>query len=301
MIGKQKPPAADNGSGVNRCADLGKIGAETSPAKSSRQQAPGSHTPKARWRREALRKMKGKARPCAIVAVLPVAMDDSLRTLASNDWLMFETSLDKRSVAYALADLVQAGLIRVEIKGPRRTITAVPPPAEDGEKGAQVVHPRTGEKGARSERKARTTCAPIEGRSSPKPPRTEFQRSVALAAARERTPFTPGTLPAWMQDDEPTETAPHSSPESSATLGGGIAARRPATLAEAETEILRHIGGGSVERGKTLATRIHPDVIWIFSALHLQGDMSPERFTVVDRMIDKVRSAETTRDVRGAA
>lgn len=300
MTGKQKPPAAGNGSGVHGCADPTKIERDNSRPRAPRQQAPGSHTPKARWRREALRKMKGKARPCAIVAVLPVAMDDSLRTLASNDWLMFETSLDKRSVAYALADLVQAGLIKVEIKGPRRTITALPPPAEDAEKGAQVVHPRTGEKGARSERKARTSCSPIEGRSSPKPPRNEFQRSVALAAARERAPFVPGSLPAWMQDDEPADRPQHLD-QTAPTPSGGIAARRPTTLAEAETDILRHIGGGSVEHGKALAKRIHPDVIWIFSSLHLQGDMSPERLTVVDRVIDMVRSAETARDVRGAA
>lgn len=77
-----------------------------------------------------------------------------------------------------------------------------------------------------------------------------------------------------------------------------MAAQRPGTFQEAETAILKFVGDGSVERG---TQRAHPHVTWVLSSLYLQGSMTPEHFAAVDRMIEMVRSAESSRDVRGAA
>lgn len=177
-----------------------------------------SQLPKALWRRAALYAMRGKARPIALVAVLPVALDEELKTHASNDWLMEETGLDLRSVQYGLDALKEAGLIKVEVRGPRRTITAVIPPEYANEKHAQIVHDSSAAEGeqfvhatqAREheqfKRKARTSYSPIVGRSPPNPPSarlSEFQLSKQIADRATAEQWQPGTPPQWMADTDP--------------------------------------------------------------------------------------------------
>jgi len=76
-------------------------------------------------------------------------------------------------------------------------------------------------------------------------------------------------------------------------------APRALTLAEAETQILKRIGGGSIQKGEDLARRIDPLVIRYWSDLLRRGDMSRERFAAIDRMVRKVFGPDQS--VRGAA
>jgi hypothetical protein len=162
--------------------------------------------------------MQGKARAVALIAVLPVVLDKDFRTRAGNGWFMTETSLDLRSVQYGLDDLREAGLIEVEVRGPRRTITAIIPPEDATEKhersvhatraseGEQIVHAKPASKREQSKWKARTDCSRIEGRSPPYPPKSslsEFQRSRRIAAKNDTEPWQRGTVPGWASDGDP--------------------------------------------------------------------------------------------------
>lgn len=204
----------------------------------------GSPSPKALWRRAALAAMRGKARALTLIAVLPVVFDDDLKTLAGNDWLMTETALDLRSVQYGLDDLKEAGLIKVEVRGPRRTIIAIIPPehttkkheqivhASDPAEGEQIVHANPAQEHEQSKRKARTSYSPIEGRSPPYPPRAprnQFEMSKALAEERLRNPFKPGTPPSYLSEDElPTANADARGAGSAAAQAGTPSRQRAA-------------------------------------------------------------------------
>lgn len=179
------------------------------------------HGPKARWRRAALKAVSGKTRAVTIVAVLPPFLNEvTMETSLGNARLMEETSLEIRSVQLGLRDLVEAKQIEIEVKGPRRTIRAIVPPAPETQNSEQDIRGKREQdirgKGEKKHecfrREARTRHTPIVGSRLPLPPRTELQRSVALAALREETPFRPGEFPAWMggeaspllePDDEP--------------------------------------------------------------------------------------------------
>lgn len=197
------------------------------------------------WRRAALAAMQGKARALTLIAVLPVVLDKDLKTRAGNAWFMTETALDQRSVQYGLEDLKAAGLIEVEIRGPRRTISAVLPGragnlqdeqsmrGRSRSEGEQSVHARLSPEGEQSKQKARTKRSPIEDRSPPYPPRSrlpEFQQSRMIARQSAAAPWQPGTVPGWASDDYPLAVdaggAAHAAPEGASNCPHEPSSRR---------------------------------------------------------------------------
>lgn len=302
MAANEKPAAAGDGARAGIGSAVRRIAIEDISEARAPQRATGSNHPKARWRRAALRAMRGKARPCALVAVLPVAFDDSLRTRASNEWLMHESSLDRRSVIYALGDLAEAGLINVEIRGPKRIITAVPPTIPDDVKGEQVVHPMNAVQSEQFGRKARTSCAPIGGRRLPLPPQAKTSQlsTTATAAARERvfTILGSGSVQAgreiaatldrslvqrWLNAeqlgalDEPMvmdiEAARLAAPSSLSRVEGSDRIDMPADAAKV---VLSLLGQGSIVRGRELAAAIEPALIAFWTASVRGGLISDE-------------------------
>ncbi|BCB21164.1 hypothetical protein [Bosea sp. ANAM02] len=178
------------------------------------------HGPKARWRRSALRSCSGKARAIALVAVLTPVFNRQMESFVGNSWLQDETGVDERSIRYGLGDLVKAKQITIDLNGPKRVIRAIVPAAQPAEKPEQIIPGKAeqivpgsvGEKAERFRSKAGTNRSAIVGSRLPLPPRTELERSVVLAAARDGTPFRPGEFPSWMDDDASHLGAPAPAP-----------------------------------------------------------------------------------------
>lgn len=256
------------------------------------------HGPKARWRRSALRSCSGKARAITLIAVLTAVFNRQMESFVGNGWLQDETGLDERSIRYGLGDLVKAKQITVDLNGPKRVIRAIVPPALSVEKAEQIipgkaeqiVPGRADRKAERFRSKAGINRSAIVGSRLPLPPRTELARSVALAAARDVTPFRPGEFPAWMDDEASPLLAPDLRPapplekpmsrsDASSTPGQSDEPERckldhPAnssTVRDVEVphasetdllipkSVLSLLGGGDVAEGRRLAEVVPPD------------------------------------------